>query len=434
MNFYKIFTSAICLLGISLSAQTRIDSLKEKIAHAAADTEKVHLLNELSRNIRSQNLDEAYAYGTEARELAVKIGFTRGKLSAQLNQGLALYFKGDWNSALEIYIASLEEAERINYKRFIPQVLIDIGIIYEVQGHYGDAISTYNKALKLFEQLGDKKGLGSIYSNLGSAYYHTMNYRRSLEYYEKSRTIIEEFGNERALSGLLNNIAGVYSDMKDYRKSLDYYFRSLELKRKLNEKSGIALTMGNIGDVYREMRDFANAIKYDTLSANLCKQVGNKNLLKDSYLSLAQCYQQMSDYKSAYHYHELYSAIKDSLYTLESAQSIAEMETKFQSVEKDKELLLKDSKIKEQQSHSRQQQIVMISLLAGLGLALLAIFFIFKGYRDKQKANKLIEKQKELVEKKQKEILDSIHYARRIQNALLASEKYIERNLNRLMR
>ncbi len=41
-----------------------------------------------------------------------------------------------------------------------------------------------------------------------------------------------------------------------------------------------------------------------------------------------------------------------------------------------------------------------------------------------------IEKQKELVEEKQKEIIDSIHYAKRIQIALLPSEKYIARRLN----
>ena len=48
----------------------------------------------------------------------------------------------------------------------------------------------------------------------------------------------------------------------------------------------------------------------------------------------------------------------------------------------------------------------------------------------KQKA--IIEKQKELVEEKNNEILASIRYAKRIQDALMTSQKYIERNINRL--
>lgn len=45
-----------------------------------------------------------------------------------------------------------------------------------------------------------------------------------------------------------------------------------------------------------------------------------------------------------------------------------------------------------------------------------------------------IEMEKLLVEEKNKEILDSIHYSKRIQKALLPSEKYIERNLKRLIK
>lgn len=52
--------------------------------------------------------------------------------------------------------------------------------------------------------------------------------------------------------------------------------------------------------------------------------------------------------------------------------------------------------------------------------------------RETQKQNKIITEQKHIVEEKQKEILDSIHYAKRIQTALITSEKYIEKNLNKL--
>jgi tetratricopeptide (TPR) repeat protein len=421
------------LLSFQLgSAQSLIDSLKQELATVKTDTGKVKILNELSRCARRQDLKQARIYALGAKEMAVKCGFTQGKLSAQLQEGLVFYFEGNWAEALKIFMETLDEAGKKNYKKLVPLALVNIGIIYEDEQHYGDAISTFNKALKCFIELNDERGVGTAYSNLGSAYYRTANYKKALEYYEKSKTIVEKFDSHKALAGLLNNIAGVYSDMKEYKKSLDYYFRALELKQELKDKNGVALTAGNIGSTYREMHNFAAAVKYDNLAIELCKEVGNNNLLKDAYLDLAQCYEQTNDYKSAYQYHNLYSAVKDSIFNTESAQSIAELETKFNSVEKDKEILEKDLKIKVQESQSKQQQIIMISLVAGLSLALVALFFIFKGYRDKQKANKLIAKQKELVEVKQKEILDSIHYAKRIQTALLPSEKYIERNFTEL--
>ena len=58
--------------------------------------------------------------------------------------------------------------------------------------------------------------------------------------------------------------------------------------------------------------------------------------------------------------------------------------------------------------------------------------FIFRSYRQKKKANEIIAQQKILVEEKQKEVLASIEYAKRIQQSLLPTEKYIEKNLERL--
>jgi Ca2+/Na+ antiporter len=95
----------------------------------------------------------------------------------------------------------------------------------------------------------------------------------------------------------------------------------------------------------------------------------------------------------------------------------------------------------EQDKKDAVTRIVIYSISAGLVLVLLLAVFIFRSYRQKQRANIIIgrqkeevEKQKQLVEEKQKEILDSIHYARRIQQSLMPTEKYIERTLNRAKR
>ena len=71
----------------------------------------------------------------------------------------------------------------------------------------------------------------------------------------------------------------------------------------------------------------------------------------------------------------------------------------------------------------------LISLVMGE----FAVWFLLergKVFMDLQK--KQIQKQKLLVEEKQKEILDSIQYAKRIQQSLLPTEKYIEKSLKKL--
>ena len=73
----------------------------------------------------------------------------------------------------------------------------------------------------------------------------------------------------------------------------------------------------------------------------------------------------------------------------------------------------------------------LLTLIIGFTLMLVVAGVSFRAYRNTQKANEIISGQKDLVEEKQKEILDSIHYAKRIQKSLLPTGKYIYKNLNK---
>lgn len=57
--------------------------------------------------------------------------------------------------------------------------------------------------------------------------------------------------------------------------------------------------------------------------------------------------------------------------------------------------------------------------------------FAYRNFLQKKKANVKIIRQKNIIEEKQKEILDSIYYARRIQRSLMPTEAYIRRCLGR---
>ena len=72
----------------------------------------------------------------------------------------------------------------------------------------------------------------------------------------------------------------------------------------------------------------------------------------------------------------------------------------------------------------------LISIVA-IAIAIIAII-VFRSLRVTRQQKQIIELQKELVEEKQLEILDSIHYAKRIQDSLLPTDKYIDKNINRL--
>ena len=94
----------------------------------------------------------------------------------------------------------------------------------------------------------------------------------------------------------------------------------------------------------------------------------------------------------------------------------------------------KESKKKKVEADAEQLRQKIILTFAGMIVICVTIFSIllYKRYRITQKQKIVIESQKHLVEEKQKEILDSIYYAKRIQDSLLATERYIEKTITRL--
>lgn len=97
--------------------------------------------------------------------------------------------------------------------------------------------------------------------------------------------------------------------------------------------------------------------------------------------------------------------------------------------------------LKTQSSQIQIQKTVIYLFIGVIVLILALVFFIYWSYRQKKKANLLIMEQKQSLEEKHKllaqknkEILDSIHYAARIQRSILPTEKYIDKTLKRLMK
>ena len=80
---------------------------------------------------------------------------------------------------------------------------------------------------------------------------------------------------------------------------------------------------------------------------------------------------------------------------------------------------------------NNQETIIIISFCV-IGLIILLMIIAIRSYILKRRANKLLGRQNEIINQKQKEILDSIYYARRIQQSILPSEKQIDKNLKRI--
>ena len=167
--------------------------------------------------------------------------------------------------------------------------------------------------------------------------------------------------------------------------------------------------------------------------ALISKQINNFELIRNSELLYVRLDSSIGNFNGAFEHHKNYIFYRDNILNNEIKNSNLQQQLNYEFDKK--EAVLKEQQERERvvsQEKNRKQKIIIWSIISVLALVFGFAIFIWRTLRLTQKQKQIIEKQKEMVEEKQKEILDSIRYAKRIQDALMTSQKYIERNLKRL--
>lgn len=382
--------------------------------------------------------EQAVDYYQRSMEIYRKINDENGVADCKQVIGIIYQEWGDYENALKFGQDALRLYEKLDDKYKIGNTLMNIGILYKDWGNYEEkALEYFNRTLEIMETIGNKQGVAYALTNIGSVYedwsnYNNIegnkeddNYNKAIEYHEKALKIIEEIGDKHGIAGTLQSIGNVYGKMEDFKKSLDFNQRSLKIREDLGDESGIAQSYHAIGIIYNELHDYTNALKYFEKSYELAVELKKLKLIQDIHKSISAVYKNTGNYKSAYEHYLLYSVIKDSLINIESHKQIAEMEEKYETEKKEQQIVhlnkqqeflneqkqLQDDKIK-------QQNIILIISIIGLVIFIVSSLLLFRLFRQKKKANIMLAL-------KNQEISDSIHYASRIQSAILPPAEYM---------
>jgi len=181
----------------------------------------------------------------------------------------------------------------------------------------------------------------------------------------------------------------------------------------------------NLGSLSANLKKYEDSRKYLTESVKVSKAIGAKDLLMDAYNSLSLLDSTLGNWNGAYQNYKLFTQVKDSIFNETSTGMIAELETKYESDKKEKEIqLLNKDKILSQ-TENKKQEIIIYSVGGGLVLMIILAGGIFTALQNNRKKNQIIFIQKEKIQEKQKEITDSITYAKRIQKSILPYESNI---------
>jgi tetratricopeptide (TPR) repeat protein len=446
------FLIVLCLLFPRQAAfgQHAADSLRQFIQNSTQDSASAKALNELSEVLwRNADYNAAQLMAQQAFNICeknIKVrnpgkrAYLKEKANACNHFAIINRFLGNYSKSLEDHFTALNIRQEIGDQKGIARSYLGIGSIYLFLGNMKEALSYKLKAKKLYEDAGDSIGMANTCSHIGEIYVNLGNNNEALKYYSIALTTFTKKKDLVGMGDTYGYIGKIYEKKGDYEQAIENYNFSLKINTDYGSKDGII--EGNIflGSAYKQLKKYEKARQCYDNALIIAKQIRSKIHQADIYLGLAQVDSALGNSTAAFEHYKTHIIYRDSLVNQKTVETVANLKSRIESEKKEQIRKLKETQREiKQQEKEQQQKIILYSVCMGLCMALALAIVIYRGSRQKQKANvqllaqnEEINRQKHLVENKNKEITDSITYARRIQSSLLPTEKYIDKNLKRL--
>ncbi len=387
--------------------------------------------------INSGNNAKAIDYIERALKIQEEIG-AGSDMSSSLSNLASIYNdQGNIAKSLEYSAKNLKWAESANNKASIASALSFLAIVYRGQGDNKKALEYMNKCLKIQEERGNKIGIANAYTSVGVLYKAIGNIPKALECYLKGLKLAEEINEINVIATTLGNIGVIYDYQGNIGLAREYVNKSLKIYEERGDKKGVAFALNNLGVFSTKEKKYKEALENCLRSLELSKEIGYVEVIKRSAEQLNIIYKKLGNYQKALENYELFILMRDSITNVTNKKTAIRSQLQYEYDKKEIEIMALSKADKEKielkaEENSKRQRLIIYSVISGLFIVTIFSFFIFRSLRQNKKKNIIITHQKDLVDEKQKEILDSILYAKRIQTALLPHDKYITRTLEKL--
>jgi serine phosphatase RsbU (regulator of sigma subunit) len=402
-----------------LSQNKVTDSLEKILSANPPDSTRVKLYIQLSKACKENNTQKAFEYLNQAISLAHAKGFKRSEGLAHNAIGDLYWFAGDYSTTSDHYFKALKIFEDLHDKDGIAECYRNIGWIYQGQKNFTLTLNYYKKSLELNQELNNLKALVANYDDLSILYKMMKKYDLALEFSHRTILLADSIGNKKGVATGYGNLGGLYLEMGNYDLAIEALKKSTDLHINLDDHYNTAECYNALSSAYIKRRKPEEAIKCAEIALQIGRDYHYKTIVAEAYMELANGYAAAKRYEEANKNLEAFIMLQDSIYNENNSEQINEMSAKYESEKK--ELMINSLEKNKALSEEKleQEKTFKIYLIIFCVLIAAFAFFLFRGNVAKKKANMELSKAYEEIEIKNKDISDSINYARQIQTARL---------------
>ncbi|MTI20323.1 tetratricopeptide repeat protein [Fulvivirga sp. RKSG066] len=367
----------------------------------------------------TEDYEEAIKFGYEALQLAEEKKLIRQKAECATTLGILYYNLGDYKKTLDFFYQALSANTALKDTFALAKSYNNIGLILSELGRMEETIKYHKLSLEIKQSLNDTLSIANTYSNLGLAYQQIDSLDIAFKYFRKALEIDLRTKDAYNLYTIYNNIGKNHYLDGNYDSTSFYYDKAIMLSDQIDNKYNKAEMLLDYAYLNVAQKQYGRAMEKFNTSLRLAEDIGAKSIVKQNFLGISEVYEQRGNTRMAFAYYQKYDSVNALLFNEEQSKMITEIERNYQlrRSQKEIELLKKESEIKD--LRIRSNIFTMYFLIAAILLVAVIVFLQFRKNIYKTRTNQLLQTQNEEIAEKNKNIMDSIFYAKNIQKAIL---------------
>jgi len=398
--------SASKYAGIALEIADKYGMVKEE-AQACLIIGKVF--------VQKDNYYEAMVNSEKALQLYRSLDDRKGTAGALCDVGIVHYLLGDYDKALDYYLQALKIQEETEDMPGMVRSLNNISLIYSELENYDKALEYNFKCLEIAERSGNTEIIIKILINIGANYSIKKDFDKSNDYFQKALEYIEkEDMSTDGYYAILNNIGENYMSLDHPEKALDYFTGAMEKIKEIGQERGMAYSVVSIsiGEAYIKLNDQDKAKEYLMEGLEVAKEINSKKMMQLAYLHLSRLFKSKGDYRKSLDYYSMFSEVKDSILNLETSNKVAELQTRYETEKKEKEIKMLNIERQLNDTKLSARTNWLIFFITGFIIILIfsVVFYIQK--IKQQKTNKMLVRKNLEIVASEKQLLESIDKSR----------------------
>jgi C4-dicarboxylate-specific signal transduction histidine kinase/tetratricopeptide (TPR) repeat protein len=319
------------------------------------------------------------------------------KRLAQCQVSIANYYQinfSNYPAAMEYLLKASQSAEKANTPEVFFKVWNGLSNLYFYLGDFENSLAYLKKAREVVKKAGADMGKTTLLNDLGEIYRLMGKYPEAIQAYQQA---LEADSSLSVVGVCESNLADVYTRLNNLPLAFQYGFRSLEKARQTQDDFNLAWIDGIFARAYLKKGMTDSSIYYARHGLDLAEKRGTIEYMRDNSAALAEAYAYKKDFANAYKYHLRYISHRDSMVN-------AEVRNRAAVLQYSTDLEKKQAQIVQLSQQKKIQKGFLYSAVIVLALILITAGLLLRNNRQKQKANKLLRKQKQEIDAKAKDL------------------------------